>query len=280
LAVITAPDKPAGRGMKMQQSEVKKFALAHSIKVLQPTNLKSPEFINELKTINPDLQVVVAFRMLPEVVWNLPPMGTINLHASLLPQYRGAAPINHAIINGENETGITTFRLKHDIDTGNILLQEKVPITESDNAATLHDKLMSEGSKLLVRTVNGLRDGTLQEISQDSIMTHTPFKHAPKIFRENCEIKWDDTVVNIYNLVRGLSPKPGAFTFLNGTRIIITESEKDNSTPEAPPGAYITDGKTFLKFAATDGYLSILKLKPEGKGVMNIEDFLRGRRDL
>lgn len=278
-AVITAPDKPAGRGMKLQQSEVKKFALEHSLKVLQPTNLKSPDFLDELKMINPDLQVVVAFRMLPEAVWNLPPMGTINLHASLLPQYRGAAPINWAVINGEKETGVTTFKLKHAIDTGNILLQRKVTIEETDDAGSVHDKLMRSGAELLVETVKGLQAGKLQEVQQDVLVTED-IKHAPKIFREDCEIDWNDRTENIYNLIRGLSPHPGAFAFLKGKRIKITEISKEIGTPSMPPGNYKTDKKTFLKFATHDGYIHILKLKPEGKSDMGIEDFLRGRRDL
>lgn len=279
-AVITAPDKPSGRGMKLQQSDVKKFALEHSIRVLQPVNLKSPDFVEELKSIDPDLQVVVAFRMLPEIVWSLPPLGTINLHASLLPQYRGAAPVNHAIINGETVTGVTTFRLKHDIDTGNILMQEKVLITDDDNAGTLHDKLMTAGAALLVQTVRNIQEGTIEEIQQDIILEEEILKPAPKIFRENCEINWQDTTKNIFNLIRGLSPIPGAFTYLKEKRIIITEAAKDEEFPSVSTGQYRTDGKTFLKFATNDGYIRLLRLKPEGKGEMGVQDFLRGRRDL
>lgn len=279
-AVITAPDRPAGRGMKLQESDVKKAALKHGIKILQPTNLKAPEFVDELKTIRPDVQVVVAFRMLPEVVWNLPPLGTINLHASLLPQYRGAAPINHAIMNGEKETGVTTFKLKHEIDTGNILLQQKIPILKNDTAGTVHDKLMNAGAGLLVTTIKGLKDGTLKEIDQDELLEGTTIHHAPKIFREDCEIRWNKGVEQVFNQIRGLSPYPGAFTFLNEKRIIITEQDMELSPPSKAPGDYETDGKTFLKIAAADGFIQVLSLKPEGKREMKIGEFLRGQRDL
>lgn len=279
-AVVTAPDRPSGRGMKLQPSEVKKYALDHDIQVLQPTNLKSPEFVASLQNIAPDLQVVVAFRMLPEVVWNLPPLGTINLHASLLPQYRGAAPINHAIINGETQTGLTTFKLKHDIDTGNILLQKIVEIEDADNAGSLHDKLMIAGGELLVQTLKEIESGTAKEIRQSSVISDTELKHAPKIFTQDCEIVWENNTERIYNLIRGLSPRPGAFTFLNDKRIIILMAEKEKATPEVSPGQYVTDHKTYLKMAAEDGYISIKELKPEGKGNMKIEDFLRGQRNL
>lgn len=278
-AVVTAPDKPAGRGMKLQESDVKKYAVAHGIRVLQPQKLKSPEFVDELQQINADLQVVVAFRMLPEVVWSLPRLGTINLHASLLPQYRGAAPINHALMQGEKETGVTTFKLKHEIDTGNILLQERVVVDDDDNAASLHDKLMQAGSDLLVKTVEGLRDGTLSEKQQEDLSA-TEIKHAPKIFREDCEIDWHQAAHTIRNFIRGLSPRPGAFTFLKNKRIIITRAAVEMQQPKINPGDYITDGRTYLKIAAADGFLQVLKLKPEGKGQMAVEDFLRGRRDL
>lgn len=279
-AVVTAADKPSGRGMKLHPSEVKKYALEHNITVLQPTNLKSPEFNAELKKIAPDLQVVVAFRMLPEVVWNLPPLGTINLHASLLPHYRGAAPINHALINGETETGVTTFKLQHDIDTGNILLQKKVAIEESDNAGTLHDKLMKAGSELLVQTLKEIESGTAREIRQSSVAAEVELKNAPKIFTPDCEIDWNKSATQIFNHIRGLSPRPGAFTYLNDKRIIITRASKEHLRPGVTPGQYKTDHKTYLKFATRDGYICIEELKPEGKGVMKVEDFLRGQRNL
>lgn len=278
--VITAPDKPAGRGMKLQQSAVKKFALEHALKILQPVNLKSPEFINELRALKADLQIVVAFRMLPEIVWNMPSRGTINLHASLLPQYRGAAPINHAIINGETKTGVTTFKLKHDIDTGNILLQKVVPISEKDTAGTVHDKLMSVGAGLVITTIERLLDGTLNELAQNEITAGSKLKSAPKLNREDGKIDWKKNTLDIYNLIRGLSPYPGAFTFLKDKRIIVTEAVADSVDSGLPPGAWQTDNKTFLNFATADGLIKILKLKPEGKREMHIEDFLRGYRDI
>lgn len=280
VGVVTAPDKPAGRGMKLQQSDVKKFALLHSLKILQPVNLKSPDFVNDLKKLNADLQVVVAFRMLPEIVWNMPPLGTINLHASLLPQYRGAAPINHAIIHGETKTGVTTFKLKHDIDTGNILLQEKIPITPQDNAGSIHDQLMALGAELVIKTISGLQDGTIREISQPEGAAGTTLKSAPKLHREDGEINWDKSADDIFNLIRGLSPYPGAFTFIKGKRVIITEASKGESGGNTTPGKYETDHKTYLAFHAKDGKIRILKIKPEGKREMTIEDFLRGHRDL
>src|SRR6478672_9896688 len=205
-AVVTAPDKPAGRGLQLQMSAVKRFALERGLKVLQPVKLKSPEFLEQLKEINPELQVVVAFRMLPEIIWNLPPMGTINVHGSLLPKYRGAAPINWAIINGEKETGVTMFKLKHEIDTGNILLQEPIPISENETAGELHDVMMNVGAQLLVKTVNGLVAGNLQETPQPQI-ANAP--HAPKIFTEQCKIIWQQDIRSIHNIIRGLSPFPG-----------------------------------------------------------------------
>lgn len=279
-AVITAPDKPAGRGYKLHESEVKKYALAHDIPVLQPTNLKSPDFLEQLKKIAADLQVVVAFRMLPEVVWNMPPLGTINLHASLLPQYRGAAPINWAIINGEKETGVTTFKLQHAIDTGNILLQQKIKIENEDNAGAIHDKLMKAGAALILDTVNGLESGNLKEVQQGTLARDEELKHAPKIFNEDCEINWNNSTVDIYNLIRGLSPYPGAFFFLRDKRIKVLEADMEIADSDLLPGNYHTDRKTFLKFATSDGFIFIKKLKPEGKSAMDIKDFLRGRRDL
>jgi methionyl-tRNA formyltransferase len=279
-AVITAPDKPAGRGMQLTQSAVKKFALEKKLKILQPEKLKSPEFIEELKSLKADLQVVVAFRMLPEIVWNMPPMGTVNLHASLLPQYRGAAPINWAIINGEKETGVTTFKLQQQIDTGNILLQEKIPVSENETAGTLHDKMMNIGADLLLKTIQQLSNGTLKEIPQPSIsnVEHATLRAAPKIFTETGEIKWNQNVQEIYNLIRGLSPYPSAFTFLNGKKLKIFSAEKENSGESNEAGQFLTDHKTFLKFAAKDGFISLKEIQLEGKKKMKIEDFLRGWR--
>jgi methionyl-tRNA formyltransferase len=279
-AVITAPDKPAGRGMQLTQSAVKKFALEKKLKILQPEKLKSPEFIEELKSLKADLQVVVAFRMLPEIVWNMPPMGTVNLHASLLPQYRGAPPITWAIISGEKETGVTTFKLQQQIDTGNILLQEKIPVSENETAGTLHDKMMNIGADLLLKTIQQLSNGTLKEIPQPSIsnVEHATLRAAPKIFTETGEIKWNQNVQEIYNLIRGLSPYPSAFTFLNGKKLKIFSAEKENSGESNEAGQFLTDHKTFLKFAAKDGFISLKEIQLEGKKKMKIEDFLRGWR--
>ena len=213
VAVITAPDKPSGRGMQINESAVKKYALSKNLKILQPEKLKAPEFIEELKSLKADLQIVVAFRMLPEIVWNMPPMGTINLHASLLPQYRGAAPINWAIINGEKETGVTTFKLQHEIDTGNILLQKKIPIRPDETAGELHDEMMEAGASLLLQTIDELIKGSLKETPQPQQQNNI-LHHAPKIFTETCEINWEKSADDIYNLIRGLSPYPAAFTFL------------------------------------------------------------------
>ncbi|HEY5391597.1 MAG TPA: methionyl-tRNA formyltransferase [Hanamia sp.] len=280
VAVITAPDKPAGRGMQLTESAVKKYAAGKNFKILQPEKLKDPEFIKELEALNADLQVVVAFRMLPEIVWNMPPKGTINLHASLLPQYRGAAPINWAIINGEKETGVTTFKLQQEIDTGNILLQEKMKIDPDETAGTLHDKMMETGAELIVKTLNELTSGNLTEVAQPSSPPGPAeeLHHAPKLFTETCEIDWDKNVDDIYNLIRGLSPYPAAFTFINGKKLKIYSSEKEKSTSGSEPGKLFTDNKTFLKFSANDGFISLKEIQLEGKKRMNIGDFLRGWR--
>lgn len=274
-AVVTAPDKPAGRGLQLTESAVKKYALENNLKILQPEKLKDPSFKEELQLLKADAQVVVAFRMLPEVIWDMPPLGTINLHGSLLPQYRGAAPINWAIINGEKETGVTTFKLQHEIDTGNILLQKKINITEDDTAGTLHDKMMEVGADLLLKTINGLQNGNLKDVAQpDSLI----LRHAPKIFTETCRIDWNKTVKEIYNLIRGLAPYPAAFTFLNGKKLKIFFAEKEKNKAANKPGEFITDHKTFLKFTATDGFISLKEIQLEGKKKMKIEDFLRGWR--
>jgi methionyl-tRNA formyltransferase len=281
VAVVTAPDKPAGRGMKMQQSDVKKYALKHNLKILQPEKLKDPAFLEELKSLHADLQIVVAFRMLPEVVWNLPPKGTINLHGSLLPQYRGAAPINWAVINGEKETGVTTFKLKHEIDTGDILLQESFPIGENETAGDVHDKMKEVGAQLLVRTVDGIKEGTLHEMPQTTLSDgdrQKMLKHAPKIFTADCKIDWAKTADEIHNLIRGLSPFPGAFTELGDKTIKIFRSEKELIIPTSRPGRWESDKNTFLKFACKDGYILLQDVQLEGKKRMSIEDFLRGYR--
>ena len=283
VGVITAPDKPAGRGMKLQESAVKKYALEKGLNILQPEKLKNPDFLNELKNLNADLQIVVAFRMLPAVVWNMPPMGTLNLHGSLLPQYRGAAPINWVLINGEKETGVTTFKLQHEIDTGPVLLQEKMPIGENETTGELHDRMKEIGARVLVETVKGLADGTLKETPQNQLNLNSPgdrfeFKHAPKIFTETCQIDWNKPVVEIFNLVRGLSPFPAAFTTLQNKKLKIYSSAKELKKPSITPGSFETDHRSFLKFACTDGYLHLRDIQLEGKKRMMIEDFLRGFR--
>ncbi len=277
VAVVTAPDKPAGRGLKLKESAVKEYALKKGLAVLQPEKLKSPDFLAQLKSLQADLQVVVAFRMLPEQVWNMPPMGTINLHGSLLPQYRGAAPINWAVINGEKETGVTTFKLQHAIDTGNILLQESFPIGENETAGEVHDRMKSIGAALLVKTIKGLADGSLKEIPQPDIPPHL-LKHAPKISGDTGRINWQEPVADIHNLIRGLSPFPGAFTHFDGKLLKILRAHKEMHTPVIEPGQYETDKKHFLKFACADGYISIDELQLEGKKKMSIMDFLRGYR--
>ncbi len=277
VGVITAPDKPAGRGMQLQQSAVKKYAVEQGLNILQPEKLKNPQFLEELTALQGDLQVVVAFRMLPEAVWNMPRWGTINLHASLLPQYRGAAPINWAVINGEKETGLTTFKLQHEIDTGNILLQEKLPIGDNETAGELHDRMKEAGAALVVRTVNGLADGSLQERPQSSLAnSHDQLKTAPKIFTDTCKIDLTKPVDDVFNLIRGLSPYPAAFTYLDGKLLKIFKAVKELTTTSISPGEHETDGKTYLRFAAKDGYISVLELQLEGKKRMGVGDFLRG----
>lgn len=276
IAVVTAPDKPAGRGLQLQETPVKQYAVSQNILVLQPPKLKAPEFIDTLKNLDADLHIVVAFRMLPEIVWNMPPMGTVNVHGSILPQYRGAAPINWAIMNGATETGVTTFKLKHEIDTGNILLRQKVAILPEDNAGTVHDKLMAAGADLLVKTVKGLAENTIEEIPQD--MLSEPLRHAPKIFKEDMKVDWSKDAVSILNHIRGLSPYPAAFTTLEGKNIKIYTAKIEDGQPEISLGAYETDHKTFLHFAAKDGWISILDLQQEGKKRMEIKAFLSGFR--
>lgn len=280
VAVVTMPDKPIGRGHKVQCSLVKEYAVAQKIPVLQPERLKDESFLSELKSFNADLQIVVAFRMLPEVVWAMPRLGTFNLHASLLPQYRGAAPINWAIINGEKETGVTTFFLQHEIDTGNIILQEKVTIDSDENVGNLHDKLMLIGAKNVIRTVELILLGEVNSIPQQETKE---LKSAPKIFKETCRIDWENSVENIYNFVRGLSPYPAAWCELsqaNGEVVIlkIFETEIEKSSHQMPIKSILTDGKTYLKIAVKDGFLSLKSIQIQGKKRMNITDFLMGFR--
>ncbi len=278
VGVVTAPDKPAGRGMQLQQSAIKKYAVEKGLYILQPEKLKNAEFIAELKSLNADLQIVVAFRMLPVIVWDMPPMGTVNLHGSLLPQYRGAAPINWAVINGEKETGVTTFKLKHEIDTGDILLQERFPIGDDETAGEVHDRMMVIGANLLVKTVEGLADGTIVEQPQSAIgHPSSAIRHAPKIFTETCEINWVKTVDEIYNLIRGLAPYPTAFTQLDGKKLKIFKSEKEIASTQEN-GKHFTDGKNYLKFSTSNGFIHIKELQLEGKKRMLVEDFLRGYR--
>lgn len=278
VAVITAPDKPAGRGMKLNESAVKKYAVLHNLHVMQPLKLKDPSFLAELNSLKADLQVVVAFRMLPELVWAMPPMGTINLHGSLLPQYRGAAPINWAVINGEKETGVTTFKLQHAIDTGNILLQESFPVGDDETAGEVHDRMKDIGARLLLKTVEGLANGSLKERPQLELAANTTLKHAPKIFTETCVIDWNKPIAEIHNLIRGLSPYPGAFTDLEGKMFKIYKSRKEISQHSSLPGSIQTDKKSYFKFACAGGYIHALDVQLEGKKRMLIEDFLRGYR--
>lgn len=282
--VVTAPDKPAGRGMKLQQSAVKQYAESKGLPVLQPLKLKDPAFIEALKALQADLQVVVAFRMLPEIVWDMPSLGTINVHGSLLPQYRGAAPINWAVINGEKETGVTTFKLQHEIDTGNILLQASMPIGEDETAGEVHDRMKELGAQLLVTTIKELATGNVSEKAQSSIASGTSenaeatLKHAPKIFTETCVINWQRSCTDIHNQIRGLSPFPGAFTILQDKTLKIFRSKKEWIAHQQTPGTVDTDGKSYLRFACVDGYVHVLEMQLEGKKRMAVQDFLRGYR--
>ncbi len=270
--VITVPDKPAGRGQKMRSSSVKNYAVSQKIPVLQPINLKDESFLEELKTLEADLQVVVAFRMLPEVVWNMPKHGTFNLHASLLPKYRGAAPINWAVINGDITSGVTTFFIENQIDTGNIIFQEMVSIEADFNAGDLHDKLMQIGSKLVCKTIDAIADGTAPNIKQEGKATK-----APKIFKDTCQIDWTKDIHSIHNHIRGLSPYPTAWTTLfNGKSLKVYKSSKESRTHQAKIGTILTDGKTHLKVAVKDGFIYLEDIQLAGKKRMGISDFLRG----
>lgn len=273
VAVITAPDKPQGRGKKLGTSPVKDYALSQNIPLLQPTNLKDPIFLKELKSFEADVQIIVAFRMLPEVVWNMPPHGSFNLHASLLPDYRGAAPINWAIINGEKETGITTFKLQHEIDTGNIMFQEKEPIFFTDNVGTLYERLMNKGAWLLVKTVNAIEQGDYELKPQKK---EGNLKHAPKIFRENCEINWNQASQKVRDFIRGLSPYPAAWTLLDGKTLKIFDCNLSPEKYTDTPGTFKSDQKTFIDIVTQNGALRISELQLQGKKRMKTEDFLRG----
>jgi len=282
VAVITAPDKPAGRGLEMQQSAIKKYAVEKGLNVLQPEKLKSEDFLNQLKSLNADLQIVVAFRMLPEVVWNMPRLGTFNLHASLLPQYRGAAPINWAVINGEKESGVTTFFLQHEIDTGKIIYREKVPIAENETAGELHGALMNIGAKLVLKTVQSIETGNYSETDQNQfVAVGEVLKHAPKLFKDDCKIDWTKSLNEIHNRIRGLSPYPTAFTeFISpegkAYSIKLFRTSKEYSTPATAITSVVTDSKSNLKIAVKDGYLCIHELQLAGKKRMTTSELLRG----
>lgn len=277
LAVVTASDKPAGRGMQLQASVVKQYALEHQLPILQPEKLKDPQFIAALQKLAADVHIVVAFRMLPEVVWNMPKQGTINVHGSLLPQYRGAAPINWAIMNGETETGVTTFRLKHQIDTGNILLQAKTPIFKEDNFSTVYQRLMLLGAELLVTTLRQLEAGTLQEVPQDTIDA-TTLKHAPKLFKENLQLDFNKSAAALVDFIRGLAPFPTAYTFIEKKQLKVFQSHTVNELPAVAVGTMQTDAKSYIRFACKDAWLYIDELQLEGKKRMETVAFLRGFR--
>ena len=282
VGVITSPDKPAGRGKKIQQSAVKKFAVENKLNILQPTNLKDPNFIEQLRELNADLQVIVAFRMLPEIVWNMPRLGSVNLHASLLPQYRGSAPINWAIINGEKRTGVSTFFLKHKIDSGDIIFQEKILIEETDNFETLHDKLMTVGAELILKTLKAIKEDNFPKVEQQELIKETAeLKTAPKIFKQDCKIDWNNELKDIYNFIRGLSPYPAAWTEITSNdnknfslKIFKTSPIVEKHSFKA--GKILSDNKNYLKIAVKDGFINIEELQLQGKKRLNIKDFLRG----
>lgn len=283
VGVITMPDKPAGRGHKIQFSPVKQYALEHDLPLLQPEKLKNEEFLDALRAWKADLQIVVAFRMLPEVVWNMPRLGTFNLHASLLPQYRGAAPINWAVINGDTETGITTFFLKHEIDTGEVIQQVRVPIADTDNVGMVHDKLMALGGRLVVETVDAILNDTVKRIPQEEMAVVGELRPAPKIFKETCRIDWNQPVKRIYDFVRGLSPYPAAWTELvqpDGEAVVVKifETEKQEEAHRLAPGTLQTDGKTYVRVAAADGFIHVRALQLPGKKRLRTDELLRGFR--
>ncbi|MGQ1785643.1 MULTISPECIES: methionyl-tRNA formyltransferase [unclassified Saccharicrinis] len=285
VGVITVPDKPAGRGQKIKTSPVKDYAMQHNIPVLQPEKLRAESFLEELRALKADLQVIVAFRMLPEVVWNMPRLGTFNLHGSLLPQYRGAAPINWAVMNGDKETGVTTFFLQHEIDTGNIIDQKKMPITDEDTAGSVHDKMMVLGAELVLETVDKIRKGTVETKTQDDLIgKNTVLNPAPKIFKEDCKIDWSQPLEQVHNKIRGLSPYPAAWTeIINtngkklGLKIFETEIKEDNLKPI---GTIITDGKSTIEISGNGGTLKIHILQLAGKKRMTAKEFLNGFKEL
>lgn len=286
VGVVTVPDKPAGRGQQLHESAVKKYAAEKGLTVLQPEKLKAEEFISQLKALNADLQIVVAFRMLPEIVWQMPRLGTFNLHGSLLPAYRGAAPINWAVMNGDKETGVSTFFLQHEIDTGKIIFREKTPIAENDTAGEIHDRLMKIGAELVLKTVKAIETNNYTETPQSEFIAKgEKEKHAPKIFKEDCKIDWDRSAEEIHNKVRGLSPYPAAYTELENVAadsktsihsLKVFRTEKEAGNPNAAIGSIHTDSKTYIKVAVKDGFVHILELQLAGKKRMSVHEFLRG----
>ena len=279
--VVTMPDKPAGRGRKIQYSDVKQAALEHGLPLLQPEKLKDPEFLEQLAAFEANLFVVVAFRMLPAVVWQMPELGTFNLHASLLPQYRGAAPINFAIINGESETGLTTFFLNEEIDKGAVIMREKVAIRPDETAGELHDELMLLGNKVVVETIKKIEDGNVQALPQDELLENQPLKPAPKITKEFCSIDWSQDCQTVYNHIRGLSPYPAAHTQLVSTEgeaieMKVFSAQIESRETGLPVGSVVTDNKKYLKIALRDGFISLTNVQQAGKKAMPIDDFLRG----
>jgi methionyl-tRNA formyltransferase len=273
VGVITSTDKYGGRGnKKLIESAVKKFAVSKGLNVLQPKNLKAPEFIEELQSLKADLQIVVAFRMLPVVVWDMPEIGTFNLHGSLLPKYRGAAPIHWAVINGEKETGVTTFFLKHEIDTGDLLFQEKLEIGENETTGEIHDRMMLLGAKVVLKTVKAIEQGNYMAKPQDNTLV----TKAPKLFKETCEIDFNQSTEKVHNFIRGLSPFPSAWTILDGQQLKLLRATKEIAAHNIEPGKYISDNKNYLKFSTTDGFVSIHELQLQGKRRMEIKDFLNG----
>lgn len=282
VGVITAPDKPAGRGQQVQQSAVKQYAVANDLKVLQPEKLKDPEFLKELRSLNADLQIVVAFRMLPEIVWNMPRLGTFNLHGSLLPQYRGAAPINRAVMNGETETGVSTFFLQQEIDTGKIIFREPAPIGENETAGEIHDRLMKIGASLVLKTVQAIEQNNYPQVDQAEFIDGSKeIKNAPKIFKEDCKVDWNQEMNAIHNQIRGLSPYPTAFTTLTApsgqiytVKLFVCEKEKTDG--RHPLKSVVTDGKNYLKIAVKGGFIQLKELQLAGKKRMGIQEFLRG----
>ncbi len=273
VGVITATDKRGGRGNKtLIESAVKKYALEKGLKILQPKNLKAPEFVEELRSLNADLQIVVAFRMLPEIVWNMPPNGTMNLHGSLLPKYRGAAPINWAIIKGEKETGVTSFFLKHEIDTGDVLFREKLSIGENETVGEVHDRMMTLGAETILRSVQAIEKGDYELLPQDN----SQVSHAPKIFRETCEINFNQNSKKIHDFIRGLSPYPAAWTTLQEKPLKIYKAEYEIKEHNLKPGEFISDNKSYIQISTMNGFIKILELQLQGKKRMKTGDFLNG----